>query len=513
MAEGQLASATPQTTTEPAPAPVAKPGPGAEALRAMLAAGTRPDPKVVIELLDTHRGERDAIFALLHQSLGNAYVQEVVAGMDGLRASVKHREVAAGDPSDPNSGYFVAGQAENGARWRTADGSFTGKAGKDGLDTRYQMSERDALHGQVDKGGTGRLAYEHDGKEQGELYGRAKGSKDWEAGIRRTDEVGGGSLTYGARHQVTANGASDGLSAEYKAAGGATTVGGSAGVQDGHAVGDLHGSHKFDGGQTVTGSATVAQTPQGQVETVSGAYADPKTKVNGSVSHHADGAFTGNLTGSHQLDAQTSLNGSVVRGQDRTTYAASATEQVTPQLQLGQSLTHVDPDHGKSQTTLGLTDRYRSGSMVQGLDLNLGKGERDYLSATGSMDAQLGHHLYGGAWGTYTKEGGKQDVASVGASLTFTPTEKTALTLAGIVDQSGALETRLQFDVFKQRIENVGDLSAHKKDALVSLFLSYSQGGQSGNKGMLDERFGAPQQSYGRGAGEGQVMAGIRIKF
>ncbi len=422
--------------------------------------------------------------------------------------------------SNLSPGYFVAGQAEGGARWRTSDGSFTGKAGKDGLDSRYQMSERDALHGQVDKGGTGRLAYEHDGKEQGELYGRAKGGKDWEAGVRRTDTLdGGGALTYGARHQVTANGASDGLAAEYKAAGGATTVGGSVGVQDGHAVGDLHGSHKLDGGQTVTGSAAVAQTPQGQVETVSGAYADPKTKVNGSISHHADGAFTGNLTGSHQLDAQTSLNGSVVRGQDRTTYAASATEQVTPQLQLGQSLTHVDPDHGKGQTTLGLTDRYRSGSMVQGLDLSLGKGERDYLSATGSMDAQLGHHLYGGAWGTYTKEGGKQDVASVGASLTFTTTEKTALTLAGIVDQSGALETRLQFDVFKQKIENVGDPSAHKKDALVSLFLSYSQGGQggqggqNGKRGMLDERFGAPQQSYGRDANAGQVMAGIRIKF
>jgi hypothetical protein len=433
-----------------------------------------------------------------------------MGAMDHLRASVKHREVAAGDPSDPSSGYFVAGQAEGGARWRTKDGAFTGKAGKDGLDTKYQVNEHDAVHGQVDKGGTGTIGYERDGVSQGELYGKVKGGDNWEAGVRRTDAIGDGSLTYGARHQVTANGANDGVTADYKAKDGATTVGGSAAVQDGHAVGDVHGSHKLGGGQTISGSAAVTQTDKGQVETITGAYADPKTKVSGSVAHQDGGAVTGNLAASHQLDPKTSLSGSVLRAEDRTTYAGSATEQVTPQLQLGQSLTHVDPDHGKSQTTLGLTDRYRSGNVVQGLDLSLGKGERDYASTTGSAEAQLGKNLYGGAWGTYTTEGGKHDVASLGASLTFTPNEKMALTLAGIVDQSGALETRLQLDVFKQKIENVGDLAAHKKDALVSLFLSYTQGG---NSGMLNDRLGASQQSFGGPAGDGQVNAGIRIKF
>ena len=53
-------------------------------------------------------------------------------------------------------------------------------------------------------------------------------------------------------------------------------------------------------------------------------------------------------------------------------------------------------------------------------------------------------------------------------------------------------------------------LPDHKKDALVSLFVSYTQGG---NPGMLNDRFGAPQESYGRAANEGQVMAGIRLKF
>lgn len=509
MAEGQFASATEtQTTTDPAP-PIAKPGPGPEALRAMIASGQRPDPAAVVELIDKHRGERDAILAMLHSSFGNGYVQEVMRAMDHLRVSVKNREVAAGDPSDPNSGYFVAGQAEGGARWRTSDGSFTGKANKDGLDTKYQVNEHDAVHGQVDKSGTGTIGYERDGVSQGELYGQSKGGT-WEAGVRRTDAIGDGSLTYGARHQGTANGGNDGVSAEYKTNDGATTVGGAIAAQDGHAVGDLHGTRKLDANTSISGSAAVTQTPAGQVETLSGSYADPKTKVSGSLSHQDGGAVTGNLTASHQLDPKTALAGSVVRAEDRTTYSASATEQVTPELQLGQSLTNVTPDHGRGQTTLSLTDRYRSGNMVQGLDLSLGKGERDFASVTGSAEAKLAPNLYGGAWGTYTTEAGKQDTGSLGASLSFTPNEKMALTLAGIVDNSGALETRLQLDVFKQKIDGIGDLAAHKKDALVSLFVSYTQGGHGG---MLDDRFGAPQRSFGGPAGEGQVNAGIRIKF
>lgn len=482
MAEGQLASATEtQTSLDTAP-PVAKPGPGPEALRAMIASGQRPDPAAVVELIDAHRGERDAILAMLHATFGNGYVQEVMHAMDRLRLSVKNREIAAGDPSDPKGGYFVAGQAEQGARWRTEDGSFTGKANKDGLDTKYQVNEHDAVHGTIDKSGTGALAYEKDGVSQGELYGRVKGSENWEAGVRRTDAVGDGALTYGARHQVTANGANDGVSAEYKTTDGKTTAGGSLAVQDGHAVGDVHGTHKLENGGTISGNASVAQTPAGQVTTIAGGYADPTTNVNGSV----------------------------VREPDRTTYNASATEQVTPALSLGGTLNHVAPDHGPGQTTLSLNDRYRTGNVVQGLDLSLGKGERDFASATGSIEGKLAPNLYAGAWGTYTTESGKHDSGSIGASLTFTPSEKTALTLAGIVDTSGALETRLQLDVFKQKIESLGELSSHKKDALVSLFVSYTQGG---SRGMLDDRFGAPQRGFGGAAGEGQVNAGIRIKF
>ena len=567
MADRQVASDIASHDAEVAPATKQASGPGVEQLRHLLATGTRPPASKVIEILDTHRGERDAIFALLHSSLGNGYVQEVVAAMEHVRASVAHREVAAGDPSNPNGGYFVASQAEQGAKWRTADGSFTGKANKDGLDTRYQVDGHNAVHGVVGTKGEGSIAYERDGKEEGQLYGRYKSGTDWEAGARRTQELGDGSITASARHQVNANGANDGVSADYKNKDGSTTIGGTAAVQGGHPIGELHGSHKLDNGgtitagahhlitpkgtddgvsadyknkdgsttfggsagvvggaasgelhgmhklskdQTISGSASIAETPAGQVETISGSYKDPKTQVSGSIAHNdKTDALTGNVTAHHQLDPNVSLNGSITRAPDRTTYAASASEQVTPELQLNQSLTHVDKDHGKSQTTLNLNDRYKSANTIQGLDLSLGKGERDYMTATGSVDTRLGKNLYGGAWGSYSTEAGKQDSARLGASLTFTPTEKTALTLAGVIDQNGAFETRLQLDVFKQRIASLSDLSDHKKDALVSLFLSYSQG----NHNMMDDRFRAPQQSYSSGGNDGQVMAGISIKF
>ena len=147
--------------------------------------------------------------------------------------------------------------------------------------------------------------------------------------------------------------------------------------------------------------------------------------------------------------------------------------------------------------------------MIEGLDVEGGKGAHDYLKATGSVSGQLAPNLYGSAWGSYSYEAGHQDTAQLGASLTLTHDEKEALTLAGVVDQHGRFETRLQFDVFKDRINSISALDQHKKDAMVSLFLSYSQ--QVGGQRMLDDRLGAPQ--YSTPGNASQVMAGIRIRF
>lgn len=442
-------------------------GPGITALEALLAEG-RPDPERVVALLDKHRDESSAMFALLESKLGSGFVAEVRESM-GLRASVSRREVVAGDPTDEDGGYFIASAKEQGARWRTENGRFSGTAGKNGADATYRVDEDDAVRARVDKKGNGTVAWERDGKSQGELY-RSKN----ELGLRRSWDVDGGQVTAGARHRTHDHGATDELFGTHRSADGATTTDAALGVHDGEAAAMLGVTHKPSASETVTGRLT----HDANVTSLAGSYDTPARRIDGSVT----------------------------RGSDQTSIHLGDTERLSPQLTVGGSLDHVQRDSGSSQTSLSLTERYRTSTVAQSFGLQAGTGERDYLGANGSIDAQLAPNLYGGAFGSFRIEDGHQQQAQLGASLTFTPTEKSALTLAGVLDESGALETRLQLDVFRSRIAGVGGIADHKKDALVSLFLSYSTGDQ---RRMLDDRFGSPQIE----TGDERVTAGIKIRF
>ena len=364
---------------------------------------------------------------------------------------VENAKIVAGNPADPNSGYFIASVPEKGARWRTGDGSFSGSVNKDGLDTRYLLDPHDALHAHVATNRSGTLAWEHDGKNEGELFGSYHDSRDYEAGARRNFGLGGGQLTAGVHHTVAGGVATDSAFGNYRNADGTTSASADLGLHDGHPA----------------GSASVTLAPK------------PGESLSGSIRHD----------------------------EHATALSLAASDRLSPELSVAGHLDHVAPAAGGAQTTLGLSERYRSGEVVHGVDMEAGSGARDYFKTTGSADARLGKDLYGGAWGAYEVDSGHHQSGQVGASLTLTPNEKTALTLAGVMDQTGALETRLQLDVFRSRIASVGDLADHKKDALVSLFLSYQRGG---DRHMLDERFGAPQTGTPLG---NQVTAGIKIKF
>ena len=609
MAQDRQASQ--QYEDAPGPAqvdPIAQTGGGVAAISALLAKGGVPDPKAVVAILDAHRGERDAIFAFLQQQLGNAYVRQVVATADKLRLSIERKEVVAGDPSDPDGGYFLASAKEQGARWRTDEGGFTGKVDKEGLDSTVKLDEDDALHAKINKDKSGTLGWERDGKTQAELHGSYKSGDQWEAGLRRDWALDSGTLTTGIRHQQTKDGARDEATAAYKSTDGATTADASAGVMNGEMIGSLAASHKLDDTTTIAGS--LAHDTKGT--TLAGSYKDAATTVDGKVARSDDGVFTGSLAGSHKLDDETTVNGSLTRSKDATSLAAgykdattsldgklarsdegdltgslagshklddkttidgsitrskdatslaagykdattsvngtltrpdegrltgslAATHQLDPRTSLSGSyvrskeadafelgashkpndrlsldgkLRHEELVAGGSQTTATFSERYKSGSMIQGLDLSAGTGVRDHFTTTGSLEAQLAPNLYAGAWGRYHLERGKPAEASLGGSLTWTMNDKQALTLAGVVDDSGMLETRLQFDLFKSKINSVSALSQHKKDALVSLFISYQS--QVGDR-RLDDRFGAPQMQHG--SSSGQVMGGIRINF
>ncbi|NVB76787.1 MAG: hypothetical protein HOV81_00195 [Kofleriaceae bacterium] len=419
----------------------------------------------------------------------------------GLRGIISRRELVVGDPADPASGYIVVSQKQGGAKWKTADGSFTGTADKNGLDTQYRLGEHDALHGHVGKDKTATLAWERDGKNQGELYGRYGSAHDYEAGARRQFELGGGTLTAGARHRVDAAGATDGVFGTYHK--GATTADASLGVRDGQFAGS--GSIATTLGRDQL-SGSIAHDGRGTTLDARDLHDFGRGYTGVAQIHHGPEGTTGMLGGAYK-DANTQIDGNITRGLDRTSLHLGGTQQVSPQLSVSGALDHVRPDHGASQSTLSLSERYRSGDVIHGANLELGHGARDYMKATGSLDAKLAPNIYGGVWGGSEIERGHQASAQLGASLTFSTNEKSALTLAGVLDQDGRLETRLQFDLFKSKIESIGDLDREKKNALVSVFLSYSQ---AGNRHTLDQRFGEPQIQTNVG---NQVTAGIKIKF
>ncbi len=484
----------------------AKPGPGVQALEALLQSG-RPEPKQVVALVDAYRGERDGLFGLLHKSLGNEFVQQVVQELGGVRASIDRKELAAGDPSNPTGGYFLASAKERGARWRTADGDFTGKADKSGLDTTYKLDADDALHGTVDKRGAGSLAWERDGKTQAELYGSGKEGGTF--GLRRPWELESGKLSTGLEHR----GAFNGAVGSYASTDGSISAEGRGGVAHGGFAGGLSGTYKPSASDTYTGSLShdptatslgLGATHKSGADTYTGA-AELKRTAEGT---------TGSL-GAGWTDGTSALDAKYTDGLASDQLHLGGSHKFSPELSMHSSLDHERTAAGGRQTTLSLAERYRSDKVSQSLSLDAGAGDRKYLGVTGSTDMQIGRGLYAGAWGSFSAEEGKQTGAKLGASLTFTPHEKAALTLAGVLDQNGALETRLQLDIFKRKISGVSTIADHKKDALVSLFLSYSQAGRDGSMpgGMMDQRYGAPQADFGRGAGEGQFQAGIKISF
>ena len=269
---------------------------------------------------------------------------------------------------------------------------------------------------------------------------------------------------------------------------------------------DLNDTHAFGSG--VSASGEVKRDGAGAwSENASVAHKGAHDAETLKLAHDSKGT-TGSLTGSYD-NAGTKLDGSVARDADKWTLHAGGSEQINKQLSVTGKVDETLPDKGKSQTTVSLGERYQGDKVIEGLDVEGGKGAHDYLKATGSVSGQLAPNLYGSAWGSYSYEAGHQDTAQLGASLTLTKDEKEALTLAGVVDQHGRFETRLQFDVFKDRINSISALDQHKKDAMVSLFLSYSQ--QLGGQRLLDDRLGAPQFSTPGNAS--QVMAGIRIRF
>jgi hypothetical protein len=534
VADQQLA---PKSTTTAAPDVEAKPavpaqtGAGVAALTQLIQRG-QPAPAAVVQLIDAHRTERDAMINLLQQTLGNSYVQQVVTAMNKLRVSVPNQEVVDGDPANPSAGYVLASGKEQDARWQTANGDFSGKIDQTGLDAKEQLGANNDLHATVDaKKQQGALAWDHDGKDVGELFGGTQ-TGGWDAGIRKSESVDGATVTEALQHSVKNNVATDGV--EVDASKGADKLAATAGVSEAKPVGSFDETHTFADGSTahgnvthdatstsatvdgtdklskdhaLTGSLNYTNNAKGNTETLKAGFTDPTTSVNGSLVD-TNGVWTGALAGTQKLGANDTMNGSVTRNATSTAISVGDAYNFNKTDNVSGSITGTHDDVGTNEFVGKVHEQYGNAKLLESTDLEAGTGKQDYMKATGSLEGQLSPSWYAGGWGTVDAEQGKPTTGSLGASVTFTPDEKNALTLAGIVNQDGALETRLQYDLFKTKVDSVAELSQEKKDAVVSLFVSYTT--KATNAGMLDDRFGAPAESIHAG---NQVMAGIRIKF
>lgn len=519
MTDRQVTTTTPGTSADVRPdaTPTAT-GAGVTALDALLAKG-KPPPASVVALIDAHRGDRTAMFQLLQTKLGNAYVQQVTASMNHLRVSVPRREIAAGDPSNPNAGSFLASVANKDATWRTSSGDNTGKIDQSGLNTTEKLDASNDLNGKINaKTKEATIDWDHEAKAEAELFA-GKTATGWDAGLRRNDAVGGGTLTTSASYASNKGVGTEQLEEKY--VDGSNTVDATeAYANNGTRSVGVTDTDKLDKTATLTGGFHVSDTAAGaRTETLNAGYtntADGVT-VNGTLIDNPNGSITGSVTGSDKLDSTTTVNGSVTHTATSTA-ATIGGEWKSGHDDLSGSVTETYTDPVATKPNQPLTETVvKSHETLDGErvatsgDFEAGYGQRDYAKANGEVDVGVAPNVYAGAFGSVDVEDGKPTTKSAGASITVTPDEKLALTVAGLVNNNGSFETRLQVDEFKTKIANVDVLSSEKKNAIVSLFISYTS---KAKPGLLNNELGAPEYSTTDPTGNGgEIMAGVRVKF
>lgn len=219
------------------------------------------------------------------------------------------------------------------------------------------------------------------------------------------------------------------------------------------------------------------------------------------------------VSGTHRFSPTTTGDAALSHtfaGDQSSTVATAGLQYKKDELSADGRITHTQPAQGQGQTTLSIHERYQSSKVIQTFNLEAGAGTRDYATANAAIDMQLAPNVYAGAFGGFSTEGGKQSSASIGASITWTPAEKVALTAAGVMNSAGQIDARLQLDVFKSRI-GLADIADHRKQALFSIYAGVSTVGGSS---LLDDRYGAGSYKYnGNNQQDTQFQVGIKIPF
>ncbi|HZS40365.1 MAG TPA: hypothetical protein VFF06_26215 [Polyangia bacterium] len=241
------------------------------------------------------------------------------------------------------------------------------------------------------------------------------------------------------------------------------------------------GDKKDDDKQGFDGKANVDAAGAANVELD---YTSGKNSAAGTATVTDGKNYEVGATGTRQLTDSTS----VTAGVDRTVADGTATNKATlgADYKSDKLAASGEVDVSKQQGASGVGLDVTGGATAT---LKDGKLYGSVIGGVGTDDDGLHYHFGGG--------------------LTITPTEHTALTAAGVMDNQGGIDLRLQYDVFKDKVSGAGDLDDAKKNAMLSLFVGYKKGDGMMSGSPLDDSMGAnPAQQQGSG-----VYAGVKLSF
>lgn len=517
-ARGELAPAAARDQAEGPPSlPAPKEaGPGLTAFGQLLARGA-PRVDEVVRLLDANASERDLLIDAIGTYLGPAFLAEVRQAMGDLRMDWKRLHLVAGDPQGAGS-YFDASKDRQGAAWRTGlfGGQFTGElGGKKQYDVAWRQDEDHFVEAskQLDGGRwklgdfTGRFAggrldsaYAFSDSDQLKLFHDTK-SGFGTLGFYREGELAIGEFAVQTKGEQT----SYGLQRRFAGDDGVTrTVGLRHIERDGYSREALtydHDGKDFD------------------AQTYAGVGGDGGLTAGFATQHRlGEGTTLGTRAGIDGEDWHAQLDASQRWNPEWSSDVSSRVDQDRYRASVGTSYAHgpwstrgrvgAEGEHGGVPTFTGtVSEQYRDKKWQHELMLRSGVRDGDVsLEMLASTDVDLGRGFYAGGWGGWNQPLDGKEAGSVGGSLTFTPHERAALTLAGVIDGEGTFDTRLQLDVFRSKIRDVGALTSRRKDALISVFIGY------GNGTMLDARYGEADQEM-RLDDEGTLRFGVGVSF
>ncbi len=529
-----------QPATDGAATPTAA-GPGLTALARLIVGheGSPPAVDDVIRLLDTYQGEHDELVDALGTYLGDAYLAQVRERMPHLRVDWKQLYLAAGDPTSPTGNFLEAGKELEGGRFRytgpkgraTYTGEFGGKVGydvqanwqngnfvhasqkldgaewklgkftgavKDGnVDAQYAFTDVKALKLHFDgKSSTGTLGFYRSGQLRGpELAATYKSGNNYSVGLQRQFGMSPGLTgTLGARHWVDKD------------------VG----------VGDPDKK------------TTTDKTREALTFDLAGKNANLRTFAG----VHPDGQFTAGMLGQTALGPSTNLQGQVgldgkdVRGslglQHRwsptLTSIADAYADPTKQT-IGVGTTYTQHPDGTGLTmaaairylqnpttaptwSANVMQRYVGKNIIEELTLQGSTGDKQIFTGNANVDVQLAPKVFASAWGNWELHSDAAPTGTGAMAIAFAPASDKLIKASFIIDGNLAYETMIEFDVLKSSVSSVKGYSESRKKALLGVFLSY---GNHGNTSMFDAQYGKPSLGPQFGAGPGKITFGIRI--